>query len=155
MPLGQAAQILVIGDHRDHFDRQRAGTPAMQNAVEAMPLLRHGQHGTTMTARLVELPAHAEARPRLTGKGPVQLFERRDAVAVVVEYRAHERYVGHRIVEMLRLGDQAVVRGKKARHCRDNAGGIGTLGRKHEPRRKIELGAFGTGRVLHGAGGDS
>ncbi len=126
VPFGEAAHVLVIRYHRDDLDRECPRAPAVQNAVEAMSLLRNREHRAAPAPRFVKAPGHGELLPDCCGKFPVEIRERRDALPVVVKDRAHEARVRLGIVEMLRFGDQAVARGEEARDGRYDARRVGT-----------------------------
>ena len=74
VPLGEAAQILVVGDDRDDFNGQRSGAVSMQHAVEAVSVLRDRDHGAALALDFVEFPGHAEAIADGMGESPIQLL---------------------------------------------------------------------------------
>ena len=61
VPFGEASHVLVVGNHRGDLDRQRAGVPAVQDAVETMSLTRYGNQRPAAASDFVKAPSHPEA----------------------------------------------------------------------------------------------
>ena len=141
VPFGEAAQVLVIRDDRDHFDRQRTRAAAVQDAVQAVALLRHCEHRLALAARVEEFPGHPESLAYACRKLAIQIRHRRHTLAVVAEHRAHERSVAVRIVEVLGFGDEPVVGGEEAGDTR------------HDPRSVRARGGQNEGGLAAGTGG--
>ena len=68
--LGQVAEDLVVGDDADDVDRERAGRPAEEQVVQAVPELRDHQQRLDPLGLVVQPPGHVE---RLGHPGEVAL----------------------------------------------------------------------------------
>jgi len=130
VPFDHAAEGVVVGHHADDVDRQGAVAPAVQQAVEAVTLLRHRDQHARAARAVVQRPAHVEARGARRER-VTQGIERGHAAAVVVEGRAHEGppRVGVDVVAC--LGDVGVVVGEEGRHRGDHARAVGAVEGQH------------------------
>src|SRR5690348_11771613 len=145
MPLGEAAHVLMIGHYGHRLDGHRAGAPAVQDAVEAMPLARDRDQRAA-AAHFIELPLHLESAADGLGELAIELFHGRHSLSVVVEHRAHERRAAVRVVVMLRFRDRRVVRGQEARDA-------GNDSRRVRASSGEDVEARGAGRALRCTGG--
>jgi hypothetical protein len=99
-----------------------------------MPLLRHREQHATPAPHLVEVPRHPKALAHRRAELLVQLFCGRHSLAVVMKHRAHERGLAVRVIVVLRLGDETVMRGEEPRDTRDDARGVRTVSRQDVDR---------------------
>ncbi len=126
VPLDEGAHVVMVGHDAGDIDRQQARAPAVQQFVQAVAELRHGDQHLGLGAEVEDFPLHGEPMgDRL--EAVAQRVHRRHLRTGLLEHHADIEHVAQRVVELVRLDDRNIVVVKITRHGRDNAAGIRAL----------------------------
>ncbi len=123
MPLDEAAQVLVVGDHAGDVHLQLAAAPAVQQVVQAMVLLAHQHHQALLDGGIGQLPGHLElVRQSRETAAELRRIERQRIGAYLL---AHEEALRLLLGVVARLDDEAAVLRDEAGDRGDDAGTVG------------------------------